>query len=183
MKNIELNTGISDEGVSLLLHQFSSHGNAHEFVRAFLSEVQDIENATVPLIAASYLENAQDWTLDQIGKLVGVERGIKTNDEYRVFIYAQIAANTSYGTLNDVYNILGALGLGDVKAKNVYPASITVNYIPNNLTLTCACIRMILESATLPIAMDITSHGGTGFGFMGDTSAYGFGVGELGTAG
>ena len=183
MENITEITTIEDDGIALLLHQFAEHGNANEFVRPFLAEVQVLESAIVPAIALSYLNNADTWMLDQIGKIVGVARGVLTNAQYRIFIYAKIASNVSYGTLTDVYNVMRALGLGDVKVKNVYPASITVNYIPNNLVLTCMCIRAILEAATQPIEIDITAHSGTPFGFMGDTSAYGFGVGELGQAG
>ena len=183
MQNISFNTNVVDNGVGLLLSQFRDCGNVGEFVAAFLSEVQAAETAITPIISAMYVQNATGWTLTQIGKLVGVKRGILADDPFRVLIYAQIAANTSYGTLPDVYNVLRSLGLGAVRVWNRYPASITVNYIPNVLTLTCACVRFILESATLPISMDITEITETPFGFDGDPSAYGLGVGEIGAAG
>lgn len=182
MENISLNPNVVDDGVGLLLSQFRDQGNVSEFIAGFLSEVQAAESAIVPAIEASYIQNATGWALTQIGRLVGVERGLLGDNAYRVLIYAKIAANTSYGAIPDIYNVLRSLGLGSVRVYSKYPASITVNYIPNNLTLTCACVRHILESTTPPIAIDISEHSDTPFGFEGDPTAYGWGVGELGKA-
>lgn len=182
MNNLTQITDHSTAEARRLIDHFKG-GNFEELVEGLGGRWQELENALWAIITGRYIANATGETLRNIGTDVGVDAVYTTDDAYRVLIYAKIAENRSTGARADVYNVLSLLQLEEIKVIDVYPASITVNYIPSPITLTCACIRMILESATLPIAMDITSHGDTGFGFMGDTSAYGFGAGELGSAG
>lgn len=177
-----------DDAFDRLKQDFKDKGNFKDLIGVFAARAQAFEDIAYPMIEAMYIANATGKTLEMIGENIGQPRptyGPAADDDnaYRVLIYAKIAANTSYGTIPDIYNVLGSLGLGSVRVFDVYPASITVNYIPNNLTLTCACVRHILVPATPPIGMDITEHSETPFGFEGDPTAFGFGVGEIGAAG
>lgn len=185
MDNLTPSTTIAAEGVALLLSQFRSQGNVPDFLQAFLDEVQAAETAITGPYADLYLATATGWALDQLGELVGMPRpthgAAATDDaEYRVLIYGQIAANVSHGTLPDLYNILRSLGLTSVRLFEVYPASLTVNYVGTPTVDDCGCVRAILERATPPIELDITSHSEAPFGFEGDRTAYGFDEGELG---
>lgn len=185
MDNLEHITTMADNGVALLLSQFRAQGNVPDVVRALLGEVQALETAITPAAVEVHLATATGWALEQIGLLVGMPRPTygdaeSDDDVYRVLIYGQIAANVSAGTLPDLYNILRSLKMTGVRLYEVYPATITVNYNGGDSPLTCGCIRSILERATPPIDFDITAYTDTPFGFDGDPSASGFGVGELG---
>lgn len=172
-------TSIESDGINLLLCQFRNSGNVPEFVRAFLREVQTLESAAVQSIAARYLMNATGWSLEQIGELVGMPRPVygpaaNDDDQYRILILGQIAANISHGTIPELYSILQSLGLLNVVIWDVYPAAIITNYAQSSL-ITPAQIRQILERATHPIGIDaIAIITDETFGFEGDLSAYGF---------
>jgi hypothetical protein len=104
------------------------------------------------------------------------------DNEYRPLIWAKIAANNSYGLVDDLYNVMGALELTDERLYQVYPASITVNFQPSDVIRDWLQLRPILSAAKAPVSLDICAHTATPFGFLGDDSAFGFGVGEIGGA-
>lgn len=185
MDGISVKTGIVDEGIALLLSQFQSQGNVPDVLGAVLAEVQALETATVGSMTDLYLDSATDWALNQDGKRVGKTRptygAAATSDSvFRVQIYGQIAANISYGTIPDIYNLLKSLQLTNVRLYPVYPATLTVNFIDNSDAVIGSEVRGILEAATHPIDFDITQHTATPFGFEGDLTAYGFDIGEIG---
>jgi hypothetical protein len=187
MDNLTHNTDVADDGVALLLSQFRAQGNVPDVLEALLGEVQELETAIVPALDDVYLAAATGWALEQIGELVGMPRpgygdAQSDDDAYRVLVYGQIAANVSTGTLPELYNILRSLSLTGTRIFEVYPAAITVTYTWTELSLTYAFLRDILERATPPIELDITSHDETPFGLLGDDSAYGLGVGHIGAA-
>jgi hypothetical protein len=157
-------------------------GNFEQFAETFAGRYQGLEDVAYSLIEGRQLPFATDATLDQIGAKVGQLRAPgQTDAVYRVAIYGKIAENISYGTLPDLYNILGALELTRVKIYPTYPAGLTVNFVSNSLVLTCACIGAILRRATPPVTIiDITQHSENPFGFEGDITASGFDAGELG---
>lgn len=179
MDNLEHITTHSTDEARRLIDHFKG-GNFETLVEGLGDRWQTLENDLWNMIQGRYIANATGEALQSIGSDVGVTALYTDDNTYRVFVYAKIAENRSNGTRTDLYNILSLLGLGDIKIYDVYPAALTVNYTPNTLTMTCACIRSILESASDPIELDIVQHSGTPFGFLGDSGAFGFGVGELG---
>lgn len=185
MLNLTARTDVVAAGSRLPLGQFQRAPRFMALLGVFLSELQLSETAIVESVPARYIQNATGWALEQIGLLVGCERpssgaAATSDNAYRVLIYGQIAANISYGTEADLFNILRSLQLTNVKIFDVYPAAMTLNYTNNSLTLTCGCIRSILRRATPPIGLDITQHSEAAFGFEGDSDAFGFDDGELG---
>ena len=177
-------TTIEADGKALLLSQFQNGSNIPEFLGVFLAEVQALETAAVQSIAKRWLMQATGWALEQIGELVGMPRptGLTDDNQYRILILTQIAANISNGTLPELYNILRSMELTNVDIWEVYPASLTVNYTPNTL-ITPAQIREVLERATHPISFDITAiQDSTPFGFEGDFEGFGLDIGTLGDA-
>lgn len=185
MRNLSYISTHADDGANRILTSLRGD-NFEGFLRVFLQRYQGVEDTAYSLIQGRYLSDATGFTLEQIGLKVGQPRpkigAAATNDNaYRILIYAKIAENISYGTLPDLYNILGSLQLERVKIFPVYPASLTINFISNSLTLTCGCIRAIIARATPPVtAIDITQHSAHPFGFEGDNSAFGFDDGEIG---
>lgn len=186
MNGLSYITNHVDQAFDRLKQDFKDVGNFKSLINVFTTRAQAFEDAAFPVIAGRYLANATGYTLDQLGERVGKLRppygaAATDDDVYRVLIYAQIAINTSSGTIPDFYNILGALGLKNVRVYPVYPASLTINYTPNSLSLSCGCIRSVLESASHPIAFDLVAHEATGaFGFAGDITASGFDAGKIG---
>lgn len=159
-----------------------SGGTFQALTEKLTGRYQGLEDAAYPLIDGRQVQNATGATLDAIGAKVGQARAPgQTDATYRVQIYGKIAENISYGTLLDLYNILGSLELSRVKIFPVYPASLTVNFLSNSLTLSCGCIHAILQRATHPVTIiDITQHSNNPFGFEGNIRAKGFDAGEIG---
>jgi len=183
--NISIRTGVVADGQRLLLSQFRNGSNVEDLLGALLAEAQLFEDACIPLIESFWLANATGWVLDQYGKLVGYERpsygpAYDDDDAFRILIYGQIGANVSYGTLPDLYQILGALQLGSAYIADVYPAAIVVNYEQTQLSAEYDFVRDVLERATHPIEIDITETTASAFGLLGDDTALGLSVGEIG---
>ena len=187
MADVTLITDHADRAADRLTGHIKG-GTFELLVRKIAERYQTLENELFGLIAGRQLANAAGFTLDQIGKLNGVERPVygaaATDDNaYRVLIYGQIAGNISYGTAPDLYNILGALQFTEVRLLPVYPASYTVSYKVNPTVaeyLTPSVVRGILVKASHPIDFDITAHNGEPFGFEGNLTTFGFDVGKLG---
>ncbi len=159
-------------------------GDFADLVEAKASRYQDLEDALSPMIAERYLDQAVGQQLTNIGAEVGEPRpttgeAATDDDVYRVLIYARIAANVSEGRAVDLLGIIATLGGGSPFIMDVYPASVTINYRASNV-LSCNCISEILRQAAPPVTFDITQHTDTPFGFAGDSSASGFGIGEIG---
>lgn len=187
MANLSLNSAVVTNGKRLPLGQFWQHVRFMGLLGAFLEEVQELENTITPSIEAFALQNATGWVLNQWGNRVGYPRpaygpAANSDNSFRVLIYGQIGANTSHGTENDIYNILGALQLTNIRIYDKYPGTMTINYTPNSLTITCACVRSILARATHPVSFDITTHSNGAFGFKGNTLALGWHKGRLGAS-
>jgi len=187
MNGVTQITDHAEAAFNRLLQQFRDGGNFGEMAQTFAARYQGLEDALISLIEGRYLANATGETLSQIGELVGEPRpsygdAATDDDSYRVLIYGRIAANTSQGRIEDLVRILGALNCTAIRIYQVYPASITVNFIGNELLNGTERVRDILTLAKASVSMDITNQTESPFGFAGDLSAGGFGVGEIGEA-
>ena len=194
MDNITQITDHSAKAGNRLIDWFKG-GTFQELTEALAGRIQGIEDVTYPLIQARYLALATGITLDNTGAQVGIDRIVGQADEdYRILIYAKIAANTSNGTIPDIYNIMGILGATDIKVFDVFPASIELQYTASDIISDCGCIRRILEGAdatdggaTAPIAIGISQNNATDgalpFGFEGTVGAGGYGIGQITGAG
>lgn len=178
-------TTYADDAVGRMLQQFQYSPGPEEMLRLLVEPLQEAERQAHVLMWAYSVGNATGQLLSWIGKLHGEPRptsGMAASDDnsYRVLIYARIAANTSHGTLPDLYNLLRALQLIDVRIYEDARAHLTINYINNSLTLTCNCVSHIIKSAKLPVTISVVQHSASPFGFEGDATAFGFDVGEYG---
>jgi hypothetical protein len=71
-----------------------------------------------------WLDNAIGAQLDILGRIVGVDRGQKTDDEYRTFIRGKIRANRSNGRIPDLYDILEFFDFDSNKIREKFPANL-----------------------------------------------------------
>lgn len=149
--------------------------------------IQEIEDLFFLILVQKILATATGINLEYLGQLVGRPRpltGTASTDDnaYRALIYAKIAANTSQSTRPDIIAILKILGENLPKIKDLYPATLKVEYakskIPNTF-LTVADVKNILRGAVAPINLEVSRYTDTPFGFADDANASGFDVGEL----
>lgn len=114
---------------SRVMQQFK---NAVKFVATIKSigdRAQVMEDALFPMFSMFEIDAMSGVTLDMIGEIVGRSRlGGQDDVDYRAFIRAAIAINSSQGTLSDIASICRTyLGdAGDLLVAEVYPAGIVV---------------------------------------------------------
>lgn len=72
---------------------------------ALCGPVQDVENALAQLYAQRALDVAVGAQLDVLGKIVGQDRNGLSDDDYRRYIRARIAAHRSGGVPEDVLRV------------------------------------------------------------------------------
>lgn len=185
MHNLTKITDHAERIVRRMWTQYRTGGDVEQLIRFIGSLFQEIEDLFWDIMIKRALDVAEGATLDAFGMQLNLPRPVTglspaTDATYRVFIFARISEIMSHGTLPDIYNILNALGLADAAVMPTFPAAAVINYQENGNTLTCACMRKIIESGTPPVSLDFVAHSSQPFGFLGDTEAFGFGVGELG---
>jgi hypothetical protein len=158
-----------------------------DFAAIFMTQLQEVENAAHNLIdqRALVLTVSSDC-LDKWGDALSRPRPITglaatDNEAFRALLFAKIAENTSYGTHQDVLNILSTLRALSIIVRDIYPATIEVQYNNSIALLPLADVISILKAATAQIDIDASTFTAKPFGFAGDPTAYGFGVGEIGS--
>lgn len=182
---VSLITTHDADGQNRIVSQFIGK-TLKSFASINFQRYQELETAGHAMIAARYLRNATGATLEKIGETVGEPRPVNgdasTSDTaYLALILARIIANTTYGTTPDVQNILQMLGAEGLSVRDVYPAAIEVAYTGDPL-IDGDAIRTMLEQATAPIEIGLTSYTASPFGFGGNNTNLGFGQGELSSA-
>jgi hypothetical protein len=168
-----------------MLQQYQNSPGPVAYQSLLIEPLQEAERQAFLLMWAYSVANATGQLLSWIGKLHGEPRPLSgsaaTDDNaYRVLIYARIAANTSHGTIPDLYNLLGLLQLQDDRIYEDAPAHVTINFVNNAPVLTCNCVSSIIKAAKLAVTVSITEHTETPFGYEGDANAWGYDIGELG---
>lgn len=184
MDNLTQITDHVEAGGKRLLAQFWDT-QAQTFDQVQFQRYQDLEDVIFAIMGAKYLSASTGHALEELGDLVGYPLpagfdSVTAANDYRALVYGQIAANVSYGTKSNIYDILGALGATDRRVYNLYPRSIHVDFIASEIIDDCACIVDIIESATHPIEINVTAYTEDYFGFDDDPNALGFDEGEIG---
>jgi hypothetical protein len=88
-------------GLARLGQQFINAADLRALQASYLKEVQALEDALWAMLTDT-LETAIGAQLEVIGRIVGQQRGSLTDEPYRVFLRAAIAANKSRGTGEDL---------------------------------------------------------------------------------
>lgn len=95
-----------DVGIDRLLDQFKGKDLIVKFLTSYLTQVDITQTDTFSVLNGSSVYTATGAFLDNVGKLVNVNRSGSTDEEYRDRILDQILINTSEGTPKDVLNAL-----------------------------------------------------------------------------
>lgn len=95
-------------------------------LEAYLNALQSLEDVTIEWYVKRWPLTAEGVQLDVLGKIVGQERGTRTDDEYRLWILARILVNRSNGRIEELINILTTLGVADIRVKEYWPAGLYI---------------------------------------------------------
>lgn len=109
-------------GAGKLLHQFSGKPNIEGVLAAYTAELNKSQQGIMHILDERGLSSATGAFLDDIGKLVGVQRLGDTDEDYRSNIDVGILLDISEGTPNDLLRIVKKLTVSsDVKYFEHYP--------------------------------------------------------------
>lgn len=125
----EQNTDYVGQGLKRLLNMYQGKPRMEAWVRSYLRQFQEIEDAAFVFLLARMLQTglAKDDLLDKIGKIVGQGREGFDNDTYTLMIQARIQANRSDGKREQIIKIVSLLAPNvPVRVKNFQPATIEV---------------------------------------------------------
>lgn len=97
-------------------------------LRAFIRQVQILEDATWEVMNAYHVDTADSARLEVLGRVVGQSRFDFTDAEYRAVLRAKIAANKSRTRTDDIINVmhLAASASGQVQVNHYSPATAAV---------------------------------------------------------
>jgi len=126
MTTATLTTKRLADAVGKLIDQFKGQANVEALIRAWAQQSQDVETAAFYLLDMTTLSSAAGAQLDGLGRIVGVERAGRTDDDYRVRIGAQILLNNASGTIEDLLQLAVALGGTTTTLTEFYPAKIEI---------------------------------------------------------
>lgn len=138
--------------------QYSESAELKTFLNVYLEQVQQLEDANIDLDTFSTdIDVAFGTQLDIIGKLVGADRGGRTDVDYRSFIRFRIAVNSGSGTPDDVFNyLLFITGADKVKIFPHYPASVYI-FLEGTIT----------PDPVIPATVDEVLAAGVSLGYIG----------------
>lgn len=130
--------------------QYKGKPRFESFVTAFASQVQGIEDATFGMIDARTLALGVGRQLDNLGGIVGIDRGSFDDDFYRILLYVKIGQNTSQGGPAKVINIFKLLTEATlVHYINLNTASVMLG---TNVGITAEQIPFVYRNMELVIA-------------------------------
>lgn len=93
----------------LMLSQFNNSPDLTSLVESFITPIENLERDIEGLLESNTVPTAEGNVLDVLGSWVGVDRGLKTTEEYRQAILGKALTETSDGSTKKVYNGLEAL--------------------------------------------------------------------------
>jgi len=95
MTNVVYNPDHSVRALSRLTSQFKDKENIEKFIKIFMDELQEAEDALFQLLTMRSLTTAEGAQLDTIGEQVGALRAGQNDTEYRIAIGKQITVSDS----------------------------------------------------------------------------------------
>lgn len=135
-----------ENGVSLLLPQFSDKEKIVGMLSAFLTPTTEIISGANEVSEGYDIETAVGQQLDFLGKLVNTYRLERTDDDYRDAIKARIVVNNATGAASNFIKMLKLMLGNDVTFKVIeqYPASVQVVIYSPQTVITAELINDIL---------------------------------------
>lgn len=98
--------GHVETGLGRLIERWKGKPNVEAFLRSYLEEIQELEEAIWFVIFGRMPDYAEGDQLDQLGKIVGQARDGASDDVFRARISVRVRINRSFGTALDVLEVL-----------------------------------------------------------------------------
>jgi len=128
------NFTVIEQGLLLLIEQYKESPIFQQWLRSYLQQVQELQDATWEVIEERYLDVAVGVQLDILGEIVGLRREGLSDTLYRDALFLQIRINRSFGTPVDVLEItrlfLGP-GFPTIGYEEHKPATIILIFLQN----------------------------------------------------
>lgn len=115
-----------DQGVALFIDQFKGKPRLEAWAKAYLRQVQRLEDACWDVLLMRNLDKSVGVQLDTIGLLVGELRQDRNDTKYRRFIRARVRINRSKGNTKDVLGVLGIITSTPLHFKEFQPACLYI---------------------------------------------------------
>lgn len=125
-------TDHEDRALARLIQQLKGKPRLEGLLRAFVSEVQAVEDALWQVFDQRLLDNAVGAQLDLLGRVVGRERAGMDDDSYRTHLRVQIRLNLGSGTARDVLETFALLvnaDLSRLELEEQYPAAFVLRVL------------------------------------------------------
>lgn len=120
----------ADLAVARLVTQFKGSDSHAALLRAWARQVQELEDAFLALLATIVINTSTADQLDRVGAVIGCPRGSLEDVPYRAFLRAQILANKSSGTTEELIAVLRAILLAyngnSIVSKRWFPGSLAL---------------------------------------------------------
>jgi hypothetical protein len=170
---LEINPNHVAEALATLIAQFKGKTNLEGLLSLYTEEVQEIEDVLFQVLEDTVLDAAVGQQLDNLGTAVGVERGGRTDDDYRTRLRAQIAINKASGTLPEIVEILRLVTANVFEVVEWYPAGLTVR-IDDALTESPTELAGILREARAAAVQTYLTYTG-----VADAQTFTFATGDV----
>lgn len=143
----------------------------------FTKQVQDLEDAIYQMFDNRSIFNSYGIQLDGIGDIIGLERNGRTDIDYKVAIYTQIAINTCQGNISEILQIIKLLTYSENVQiiEDICRVSFAIDGIVVNQTELISTIESILPAG---VRLGSLSYLNDYFGFDDDVDAVGFLIDE-----
>lgn len=160
------------------------NNNLQNIIAGFVEQTQDDEDMLQDFFAERYLATAIGAQLDGLGLIIGVNRGILNDTDYRSQLYLKIAQNFSEGAIENLIWIFKELMVADsIILTEIFPAEFAMLAINPNpvVDLTFVYNAIVLaKAAGVGISFLAYTNGEPFFAFLGVSgNTAGFGAGTF----
>jgi hypothetical protein len=118
-----------EQGLDRLLDQYKGKPRIAGWIKAYLRQVQQLEDAAYDVLIKRLIDNAKDVQLDMVGRIVGELREGRDDDFYRVCIYARVRINRSRGNVDDVLAVLALITVTPVVFHEYRNACLSLTFL------------------------------------------------------
>jgi hypothetical protein len=152
------------EGLALLIDQYKGRPRLEGMLRSYLEEIQEFEVAAHQVLNGYIVDNAVGAQLDVIGRVVGQKRKGQSDETFRVYLRARIAANRSRGTTNDLLRVLSLAtsspddGWDPTVEYEIPPRAILVFLDGYGIDLAPAVAELLRDAKLTTLRIDVLAH-------------------------
>jgi len=119
----------AEQALSRLLYQYKNKPNIEKLIRALCGEVKRIEDAIYGVFIGRALMSAVGAQLDGLGRVLKLERGALSDEEYRIWLRGRILALRSSGTPDELIELVNTLVDCGSRFQEYFPAAAYVRLL------------------------------------------------------